>query len=76
MLQTCRYNIKMYILSKIHIKLFQILKWVRYIHEYTDTFKCKKDGQERKMFNWRCVYNTGLFKMIVGALTTCHTQYT
>ena len=23
-----------------------------------------------------CVYNTGLFEMIVGVLTTCHTQYT
>ena len=26
--------------------------------------------------SWSCVQNTGLFKMIVGVLTTCHTQYT
>jgi len=23
-----------------------------------------------------CLQNTGLYKMIVGVLTTCHTQYT
>ena len=26
--------------------------------------------------NWLVVHNTGLFKMTVGVLTTCHTQYT
>jgi len=24
---------------------------------------------------WIIFFNTGLFKMIVGVLTTCHTQY-
>jgi hypothetical protein len=32
--------------------------------------------QTPTIFNTKCHTYTGLFKMIVGDLTTCHTQYT
>ena len=31
---------------------------------------------ENKCLQFELQYNTGLFEMIVGVLTTCHTQYT
>jgi len=33
-------------------------------------------SHKRHNFREKRLLNTGLFKMIVGVLTTCHTQYT
>jgi len=35
-----------------------------------------KVRMEERSPRWRLAANTGLFEMIVGVLTTCHTQYT
>jgi hypothetical protein len=55
-----------YMLSKIHIKLFQTWKWARYIHMYIYIFKCKQAGQGRVVFNWRFAYELLYFLLLCG----------